>query len=84
MNEVVAKINTLLGTDCHLSFVSKPILMALSVVMPMLREVPEMLYQFDDDYVMSSAKFMTTFADFRVTSYDEGLAAMVKSFQETK
>ena len=48
---------------------------------PILREVREMLYQNDDDYVFSSAKFNQAYPAFRVTPYAEGIEAMVKSLR---
>jgi nucleoside-diphosphate-sugar epimerase len=41
------------------------------IVIPILREFPEMMYQNEHDYLFSSAKFESRF--FRPTPYDDGL-----------
>lgn len=67
---------TLLGAPTRVLAMPRPVMGLLGLFVPILREVREMLYQNDDDYVFSSAKFMSRYPDFRVTPYDEGLAAM--------
>ena len=59
----------------------RPVLAALALVVPLLREVREMLYQNDDDYVFSSEKFMRRYPDFDVTPYTAGIEAMVASLR---
>ena len=47
-----------------------------------LREMPEMLYQYDRDYVFNSDKFEKTF-DFKPTPYLEGIKAVIeKDYQK--
>jgi hypothetical protein len=43
-----------------------------------MKEMIEMLYQYDRDYVFSSAKFEKQFG-FAPTRYAEGIRAIVKS-----
>ena len=47
---------------------------------PIIREVPEMMYQAEYDYVFDSSKFETAF-NFKPTSYEEGVKATVSSFK---
>lgn len=44
---------------------------------PFMREMPEMMYQYDRDYIFDSAKFTKRFPDFRVTRYAEGVKQVV-------
>ena len=44
---------------------------------PLMREMPEMMYQYDRDYIFYASKFMKRFPDFRVTSYAEGVKLTV-------
>lgn len=46
-----------------------------SLLVPALREVSEMLYQFRQDYVFSSARFQRRYPDFHITPYRDGIAA---------
>ena len=43
---------------------------------PIMRELPEMMYQYDRDYVFDSSKFEERF-DFQPTPYKEGIKAIV-------
>jgi len=47
----------------------------LGLFIPVMREMPEMIYQYDRDYFFDSSKFDTYF-NFTPTSYEEGLAAL--------
>lgn len=50
----------------------------LGLFVPVLKEVKEMMYQYDRDYVFSSTKFEKRF-NFEPTSYEEGIKAMLAS-----
>lgn len=52
---------------------SKGMVKLLGLFIPILRELHEMLYQYDRDYFFNSEKFMNRFPDFKITSYDEGV-----------
>jgi nucleoside-diphosphate-sugar epimerase len=71
----------LLGAPTTIQVLPGPIVALLSLAMPVLREVREMLYQNRHDYVFSSAKFMRRYPDFEVTPYDQGIAAMVDALR---
>ena len=71
----------LLGAPGRIQVMPKMLLAALSLVVPVLREVREMLYQFKTDYVFSSARFMHRYPDFQVTPYSRGIEAMVDSLR---
>jgi nucleoside-diphosphate-sugar epimerase len=49
---------------------------------PLVREVIEMLYQFENDYDFNSDKFKLRFPDFPITSYQDGLNAVVASWKK--
>ncbi len=80
-DEVNDKLNILTGSHFRVGYVSKPIRKLLSVFIPPLREVEEMLYQFEAPYEMDFHKFQQHFPDFRITPYEEGLRRMVESFR---
>lgn len=71
----------LLKAPSNVQVMPKPLLGVLKWFVPILREVHEMLYQINDDYVFSSAKFMRSYPEFRVTPYAEGIATMVNSLR---
>lgn len=44
---------------------------------PLLREMPEMMYQYDQDYFFDSSKFDKRF-DFKTTTYQEGIKQTIE------
>jgi nucleoside-diphosphate-sugar epimerase len=49
---------------------------ALGLFIPVLSEMPEMMYQYDRDYIFDSSKFNKRF-DFKITPYSEGVKQTV-------
>lgn len=49
----------------------------LGIFVPFMRELPEMMYQYEQDYHFDSSKFSKRFPNFRVTSYPEGAKEIV-------
>lgn len=47
-----------------------------------VRELVEMLYQYDRDYFLDSGKFSARFPDFKATPYAEGIAKTVESHRK--
>ncbi|WP_019668966.1 NAD-dependent epimerase/dehydratase family protein [Eudoraea adriatica] len=56
----------------------KFIVRLLGLFIPLMREMPEMMYQYDRDYVFNSDKFEKYF-DFKPTPYPDGIKEIVKS-----
>jgi nucleoside-diphosphate-sugar epimerase len=67
-----------LGVAAKSRTLSKSMLRFLGIFIPVMKEMIEMLYQYDRDYVFSSAKFEKQFG-FAPTRYAEGIRAIVKS-----
>ena len=57
---------------------TKFIVNLLGLFNPIMREMPEMMYQYDRDYVFNSDKFTNQFA-FEVTPYREGIREIINS-----
>ena len=56
---------------------TKFIVRIMGLFIPIMREMPEMLYQYDRDYVFDSSKFENRFG-IHPTSYSDGIAEIVK------
>ncbi|MEL7533554.1 MAG: NAD-dependent epimerase/dehydratase family protein [Bacteroidota bacterium] len=80
--EMIALLNAELGTQLKASVLPNFMRKFLSLFIPPLKEIGEMLYQVQDPYDFSDAKFRTRFPDFKVSTYEEGIKAMVASFRE--
>jgi len=57
---------------------SKFLMKIIGIFVPMMRELPEMMYQYDRDYIFNSNKFTEHF-DFKPTSYIDGVKEIVKT-----
>jgi len=77
--ELLEQSAQILGAPSEIRVMPPMLIGALKWFMPMLREVNEMLYQNNHDYVFSSAKFMRRYPQFRVTPYALGIEAMVRA-----
>jgi len=80
MDNVLAMINEVLGAAYKVSYLPRPLLTPLSWVSAPIKEMKEMLYQFDEPYVMSDKKFRAKFPNFKSTPYETGLQTMLESF----
>ena len=60
---------------------SKWMVKALGFVIPELKESYEMLYQYENDYLVDSSKFDKAF-DFKTTSYEDGIIETIKSMKK--
>jgi len=57
---------------------SKGFLSVMGIFIPIMKEIKEMFYQYDRDYVFNSDKFKKRF-DFKPTSYQEGIKEIINS-----
>jgi nucleoside-diphosphate-sugar epimerase len=53
----------------------------LGIFMPVMREFPEMLYQYEEDYVLDSTRFEKQFG-FGATPPEEGVRKMMESYRK--
>jgi nucleoside-diphosphate-sugar epimerase len=68
-----------MGAKCRYNVSGKGLLKVMGWFMPFLSELPEMLYQYDRDYVFDSSKFERRFK-FEPTPYVIGIRETVKDF----
>jgi len=67
-----------MGAKPNVQAASKFIVRVLGLFMPLMREMSEMMYQYDRDYIFNSDKFSKNF-DMKPTSYQEGVKKIVQS-----
>lgn len=67
-----------LSTEAKIQHVPKWMVQILGIFMPDMREFPEMLYQYEQDYIFDSSKFETKFG-ITPTSPEEGVKKMMDS-----
>lgn len=76
--EWINNIASELGAKPRYQVAGKPLVKILALFNPMMRELSEMMYQYDRDYVFSSAKFESRF-DMKPTSYLDGIREIIGS-----
>lgn len=84
VDSIVNLMSKSMGTSYKASYLPRPILGLLSIFIPPLKEMREMLYQFDNPYIMSDKKFRNKYPTFQTTSYEDGIKAMIDSCKDTK
>ncbi|MFM9950975.1 MAG: NAD-dependent epimerase/dehydratase family protein [Saprospiraceae bacterium] len=67
-----------MGVQPKYQAASKFIVRIIGLFVPVMKEMPEMMYQYDRDYVFNSDKFEKRF-DFKPTPYLEGIKSVVAS-----
>jgi nucleoside-diphosphate-sugar epimerase len=80
-NEMLALFNKKLGANYKINVVPTIARKLLSLFISPLKEVSEMLYQFENPYLMSFDKFSKQFPDFEITTYQTGIDEMIASFK---
>jgi len=76
--EWVEQIARELGVVPKLRVASKGIVRIIGIFNPVMKELVEMIYQYDKDYVFSSEKFEKKF-DLKPTSYMDGIREVIAS-----
>ncbi len=75
--EWIELFNKEMKTSKKAMVISMFLLRTLGLFMPLMREMPEMMYQYDRDYFFDSSKFEKRF-NFTPTTYTQGVRAIVR------
>lgn len=67
-----------LNQKAKISAIPNFMLTILGWFIPIMREFPEMGYQFNQPYFLDNSKFTKRFPEFKTTKYEEGVAEIVK------
>jgi nucleoside-diphosphate-sugar epimerase len=70
--EIITMIASEFGAEPGISILPKWMLPLLGIFIPVMREMPEMMYQYDRDYFFNSSRFTTRFG-ISSTPYEEGV-----------
>ncbi len=76
--DFVALFEKNLGTSLGYRTISKTIISFMGIFNSMMRELKEMMYQFETDYYFDSSKFNHAFPGFNTTTYEEGIEQSVR------
>lgn len=76
--EMIALFNKEMNTSKKVMVLPMFMLKILGIFIPIMREMPEMMYQYNRDYIFDSSKFESHF-HFKPTAYDKGVKEIVAS-----
>jgi nucleoside-diphosphate-sugar epimerase len=74
--EIIELFATEMNKKPAFSILPKWLLKILGIFIPVMKEMPEMMYQYDRDYEFDSSKFNARFS-FKTTSYADGIKQTV-------
>lgn len=80
-DDVLDMMNKTMQTSFTVQYTPKPLLHVLPLFIPPVKEVKEMLYQFNQPYIMSWDKLRKKYPDITPTPYAEGIKTMIESFR---
>lgn len=78
--EFIGLIANQVGRPNQISVMPKPLLNLLSLFIPFLREVKEMLYEFEQPFVVDQSKFVNAFGDI-VTPLEQAIKETIAWYQ---
>jgi nucleoside-diphosphate-sugar epimerase len=77
-------LENLESTKLSISSLNSGMVFWLQLFLPILRELKEMMYQYENDYVFDSTKFERLFPDLKPTTYQDGLKQTLDWYREQK
>jgi len=78
--EMITMIASELGAEPKISLLPKFMLRPLGLFIPIMKEMREMIYQYDRDYFFDSSKFTRKFG-ISATPYEEGIKATCQAWK---
>ncbi len=81
INDILSIINDVLNTQYKIKTMPMFLNRILSIFVPILKEVKEMRYQFDDDYIIDDHKFMNLFPSFKKTELHQAIEDTINNLK---
>ncbi len=79
--EIITMTASEMGAEPKISHLPKFMLLPLGLFIPVMKEMREMIYQYDRDYFFDSSKFTRRFG-ITATPYEEGVKATCQAYKE--
>ncbi len=73
--------STINGTEYKYSVLKKGMISILALFIPLLKELKELLYQWEQDYIFDCTKFNNRFPDFKTTQLADGITEILKEIK---
>lgn len=69
------------GQELKYSVMGKWLIKILGIFIPFIKEIVELLYQWEQDYIFDSSKFKKRFPDFKVTNLKDGVSEIIEEIK---
>ncbi len=79
---MVDMIAQTMGVKPKLTSLGNFMVRLLDIFIPILKEIHEMMYQYNNDYVFNSEKYERTFGNVSPTPYEKGVAKTALFYKE--
>ncbi len=73
--------STINGTEYKYSVLKKGMISILALFIPLLKELKELLYQWEQDYIFDCTKFNNRFPDFKTTLLADGITEILNELK---
>jgi nucleoside-diphosphate-sugar epimerase len=74
----IALCSKVYGKELKYTVLKPWLLNIVGLFNPFIKEIIELLYQWEQDYIFDSSKFMKRFPEFRVTPLEEGIEEILR------
>lgn len=81
LKDFIALCSKVYGKELKYTILKPWLLKILGLFIPFIKEIIELLYQWKQDYIFDSSKFMKRFPDFRVTQLAEGIKEVLSEMK---
>jgi nucleoside-diphosphate-sugar epimerase len=75
--QFIALCSTIKGKELKYTVLGKGMISLVGLFVPYVREVKELLYQWESDYLFDCSKFNNRFPDFKTTTLSEGVTTIL-------
>jgi nucleoside-diphosphate-sugar epimerase len=79
--QFIALCSTIKGEDLKYTIIKKWMIKMSGLFNPFIKEVVELIYQWEQDYIFDFSKFNNRFPDFETTSYKEGINEIISEYK---
>jgi nucleoside-diphosphate-sugar epimerase len=80
--QFIALCSTLSNTTYEYNIFKKGMINIIALFVPFLKEIKELLYQWEQDYIFDCTKFNTRFPSFKTTTLQQGVAAILNEIKK--
>jgi nucleoside-diphosphate-sugar epimerase len=75
--QFIALCSSIAGKDFKYTVLNKGVVKIVGLFNPFVKEVVELLYQWEQDYIFDCSKFNTRFPNFKATSLNDGIKEII-------